>query len=49
MTAAEMAIAFRERYNKSIKQNEETKQYPLQVVAVHRKKLAVASRTVMMK
>ncbi|KAG7158827.1 hypothetical protein Hamer_G031926, partial [Homarus americanus] len=46
---AEKAIALIERYNESITQNEDQKQYLLQVVAAHRKKLPTASKAAMMK
>ncbi|KAG7160665.1 hypothetical protein Hamer_G029582, partial [Homarus americanus] len=47
--SAERAIALIERYNESIMQNEDQKQYLLQVVAAHRKKLPTASKAAMMK
>ncbi|KAG7170900.1 hypothetical protein Hamer_G012470, partial [Homarus americanus] len=47
--SAERAIALIERYNESITQNEDQKQYLLQVVAAHRKKLPTASKAAMMK
>ncbi|KAG7168246.1 hypothetical protein Hamer_G027946, partial [Homarus americanus] len=47
--SAERAIALIERYNESITQNEDPKQYLLQVVAAHRKKLPTASKAAMMK
>ncbi|KAG7166425.1 hypothetical protein Hamer_G005524 [Homarus americanus] len=47
--SAERAIALIERYNESITQNEDQKQYLLQVVATHRKKLPTASKAAMMK
>ncbi|KAG7165343.1 hypothetical protein Hamer_G007156 [Homarus americanus] len=47
--SAERAIALIQRYNESITQNEDQKQYLLQVVAAHRKKLPTASKAAMMK
>ncbi|KAG7156408.1 hypothetical protein Hamer_G006158 [Homarus americanus] len=47
--SAERAIALIERYKESITQNEDQKQYLLQVVAAHRKKLPTASKAAMMK